>query len=1404
MSTARHHAEWLSLVEVSGPFLSLPVLLQVFPNGLEAHEPEQMRLLRLAHEEWEDNQKSLQPETAIHRAWVEFVFQETLGLPGEVLLSGQAIPTGLQVTIAEHQETLRPDWVVVNPRDAAEAGKPRLLVQVVSAGQDLEKGLKGSRWAASPATRMMELLHACNVRLGLLTNGEHWMLVNAPKGETTGYISWYATLWQEEPITLRAFRSLLGVDRFFRVDEPQTLEVMLAQSINSQQEVTDQLGYQVRKAVDVLVQSIDRIDQDRNRTLLQGISETRLYEAALTVMMRLVFLFSAEERKLIPPHENELYNTHYAVSTLRSRLREQADQFGEEVLERRQDAWCRLLATFRAVYAGVDHDALFIPAYGGSLFDPDRFPFLEGRREGTDWKLQTADPIPVNNRTVLHLLEALQILQVKVPGGGGVEPRKLSFRALDIEQIGHVYEGLLDHTAVRAEEPILGLVGTKDKEPEISLAALEVQAAKGETALVDFLKEQTGKSLSALQKAVATQASQSGGTGETPQDHQARQRLLIACNNDRALLDRILPFAKLIRFDTLDYPVVIPAGSVYVTAGVDRRQSGTHYTPRNLTEEIVQYTLEPLVYEGVAEGKPKSEWRLRSPAELLQLKICDMAMGSGAFLVQTCRYLAEKLVEAWQQIEAEHPGQVVIAPEGTLSVAHPEECPIPKDADERLVVARRIVADRCLYGVDKNPLAVEMAKLSLWLITLAKGRPFTFVDHALKCGDSLLGVTSAEQIEKFHLNPPAKLQRTMIAAICEPLLKNAIAKRQELESFSVNDIQDLQRKETLLQEAEAALGWVKLVGDLLIGEALTQSGKAENLAAEALEVLKRLIEDAVLTEDEEEQSRRLKLLREKADRMLDLGKPEKQPTRRAFHWALEFPEVFLQEDARKGFAAIVGNPPFQGGQKITGAIGTDYRNFLVEFLANGQRGSADLCAYFFLRANQLTNESGGFGLVATNTIAQGDTREVGLDQLVATGCVIHRAVPSRPWIGAASLEVAHLWVCKQQWQSEYVLDEKVVTGITSFLTPPGKSVGKPFQLIANQDKSFQGSIVLGMGFVLTPEEAQALTDKDQRNKDVLFPYLNGEDLNSRPDQSPSRWVINFKDYPLDADHDDPKKPKGAPYAADYPDCLAIVREKVKPERDKNTFSKSAREKWWLYERSRPELYGAIEGCDRVLAIPETTKYCIFSPCPTHIVFSHMTKVIVVEDWASFTLLNSMIHEIWGRSYSSTLETRLKYITSDAFETFPFPTPDPSDLSAQFPTLNTIGETYYTHRQSIMRDRQEGLTKTYNRFHDANETASDIQTLRELHGSMDQAVAAAYGWQDLDLGHGFHKTKQGIRFTISETARREVLDRLLELNHQRYAEEVAQGLHDKGKKKKSKTSKTKELKTVDKIKQGELF
>jgi hypothetical protein len=121
-------------------------------------------------------------------------------------------------------------------------------------------------------------------------------------------------------------------------------------------------------------------------------------------------------------------------------------------------------------------------------------------------------------------------------------------------------------------------------------------------------------------------------------------------------------------------------------------------------------------------------------------------------------------------------------------------------------------------------------------------------------------------------------------------------------------------------------------------------------------------------------------------------------------------------------------------------------------------------------------------------------------------------------------------------------------------------------------------------------------------------------------------------------------------------------------------------------------------------------------------------------------------------------------------------------------LDEIGNRFYEHRRIVMIKRSEGLTNTYNRFHDRGERSEDIARLRALHEEMDQAVAAAYGWSDLDLGHGFHATKQGERYTLSDSARRTVLDRLLALNHQRYAEEVKAGLHDKGAKKaKAKTS-----------------
>src|SRR5262249_54959840 len=155
---------------------------------------------KLAFDEWEDNQQGERPSPAIHREWIHFVLKQTLGLPDEVLIEGQAIPQTLRATIAEHGETLRPDLVVRSPEGVPNAGKARLLVPAYPPTQDLEKPILGRHWKASPATRMMELLHATDTRLGLITDGQDWMLVDAPKGETTGFTTWDATFWAEEPL----------------------------------------------------------------------------------------------------------------------------------------------------------------------------------------------------------------------------------------------------------------------------------------------------------------------------------------------------------------------------------------------------------------------------------------------------------------------------------------------------------------------------------------------------------------------------------------------------------------------------------------------------------------------------------------------------------------------------------------------------------------------------------------------------------------------------------------------------------------------------------------------------------------------------------------------------------------------------------------------------------------------------------------------------------------------------------------------------------------------------------------------------------------------------------------------------------------------------------------------------
>jgi hypothetical protein len=1375
MSTARHHAEWLSLVETSGPFLSMPVLTRVFPQGLDPRDAERSSRLREAYEEWLDSGQ----KAAMHHAWIRQVLTGFLGYEAQFLVEGQAIPAGIEASMANYGETLRPDFVLKRP---GVDEKPVLLIEMHPAEQDLNKPVPSRVWKASPATRMMELLHATNIPVGLVTNGEQWMLVFAPRGETTGFASWYADLWMQEPITLRAFQNLLQQSRFLGVADGETLPALLAESGTDQQEVTDQLGLQVRHAVEMLVHALDRLDEESGRQLLREVSEKDLYNGALTVMMRLVFLFTAEERGLLLLGD-PLYDQHYAVSTLSQLLRERADQHGEEVLERRQDAWCRLLSTFRGVHGGIEHEALRLPPYGGTLFDPDRFPFLEGRAPGTSWRVAPARPLAINNRVVLHLLESLQVLRVKVPGGGPAETRRLSFRALDIEQIGHVYEGLLDHTAKRASEVVLGLAGGKGREPEIALSRLEdlagvsgadllepefsssephlmaadapgklltIPRATGsatyqpEARLIEFLKEETGRSEKALTKALTEPAKID------------QNRLFLACGRDRVLFDRVSRFAGLLRSDDFDQPVVIRGGSVFVTSGSDRRSTGTHYTPRSLTEPIVQHTLEPLVYIGPAEGAPNADWRLKTPREILALKVCDMAMGSGAFLVQTCRYLAERLVEAWENAEQANPGKILATPEGDFSSGDPAERIIPADATERLAIARRYVADRCLCGVDINPMAVEMAKLSLWLITLQRDRPFTFLDHALKCGDSLLGVSRVKQVENFTLRTEEGqyAEMTFGTANLFRCVEQAGQKRRELEDLPSNDHTQIETKHRLHTEAEAATAKVKVLADCLI----------------ALE-LRGLDGDAYADAREAEADQVQRLLKQDADASLKSPVSNQQSAlaghaqellrgRRPFHWPVEFPEVF----ARGGFDAFVGNPPYLGGKRIRTELGDVYGTGIKTVVTPGEKGAADLSAYFVRRSNGLNTENGLIGFVLTNTIAEGDTRIIGLDRLLKNSTRIIFAKPNMPWPGTAGVTVSVVILRRGIWNGLASLDGRECKTISSFLECD-QNFTTPFPLAQSPALASTGTSLNGEGFIVTTQDFKLMVSADARNREVLLPYLVADDLNTLPDQKASRFVINFGEMNESS-------------AAEYELPMSRVRETVKPARDKLT-NQIHETCYWKHWDKRPALYHALSQLKFALVGGRVTKHVSFSRIPTGSLFSDRLIVVASSRFDLLAVLQSALHSSWVEQLQTSMGETIGYSVSKCYTTFPWPE---LLLNGESTTLVSIGSRYDELRQQIMVMRQGGLTKTYNRFHNRGEQSTDIARLRALHVEMDQAVAAAYGWSDLDLGHGFHTTKQGERFTISEPARRTVLDRLLALNHQRYAEEVAAGLHEKGAKK----------------------
>lgn len=1312
-SAGELHRAWLELVDTDGPFVAVPELVRVYPHGIPQPDADAVAALKQAkpafEKAWEDWDRRREDDstracyTMARDAWVDVVLRDVLRWGPAY---GPATSTAVRSPL--HNVTVSATGALTHD------GSVAALVLVVDPVDSLRDPLTDG-WATSPIDRLEELLRTAGVLVGVVTDGRWWAIVSA-RPETmvaSGIVD--AQTWVEEPATRNAFIELLSPRRLVAGRPEDRLTLMFQGSVAAAEEITEALGVQVRRAVELLVQALSEASLDavgRGEPDPLPAARSLVYEAAVTVMMRVVFLLFAEERGLLP--QGRLFAAGYGISGEFEALDTRAHREGSEALDATHLTWHRLLATSLALYRGASFEDLRLPSYGGSLFDPDRFSFLTVRSE------RGLLAVTVSDRVMLEVLRAVQVAKLK-----GQPARQISFRDIDVEQIGYIYEGLLGYSCADVDELTLGLIGKPGEEPELPLTELEALAAaqpdptKRADAILAAVKQSqpaaVPPSKSALAKAIRTN------------DQVAdAERALRAVTKDEALRDRLRPFVGIIRRDLRDRPLVVQPGGLIVVETPSRATAGAHYTPRSLAEEVVRYALEPLVFDPGPHQKPNSDdWVPLSSDRLLDLKVADIACGSGAFLVAAARYLAARLVEAYHR-------------EG-VATGTPHEL--------YTQAIRKVVAN-CLYGADINAMAVEMCKLSLWLVSLDPKLPFSFVDDKVLHGNSLLGLTDRRQLEYQHINPHAAQGQMMLSDLdVDSVLARAANLRRRL-ATEVDD-SDPQRSATTKRrqwrEYQELTAQLTDVADGVIAAGLRLGGKPGRALAEAYENLHIAVGQAY-------PGGNVELDRTMLDGILDAGLTPTVQTDyqrwKPLHWILAVPDVL----DRDGFDAVIGNPPFLGGPKITGALGTNVRDWLVHTVAYGRRGSSDLVAYFLLRATGLLNVGGTLGMIATNSIGQADTREVGLDQMVANGFTISRAVQSRTWPAAsANLEYAAVWGTRGAVAADArrVADDVEVDRISPLLEASGRVNGSPLRLAENIGVAFIGCYVLGADFVLWPDEATAWLAVEPRNAEVLFPYLTGEDLNSRPDNSPSRWVIDF---------DNRSERDASEFSLPY----SRLRERVKSKRMQNN-RKAYRDYWWQFGEKRPAMRRALAQLDKFLVIARLSDALIPIRITSGVIPSEQVVVFATDSYSDQAVLSSSLHANWVIKFGGAMRTHPRYSPSDVFVTLPRPAPNER--------LVAIGMTLETERREMMLRRPLGLTKLYNRVNDPaikDHVDQDVERMREIHIELDEAVMAAYGWDDVPLEHGFHTYRQMRRWTVSPAARVEILDRLLEENHRRAA------------------------------------
>ena len=1129
------HKEWLGQIQQVGLVVS-PYVLQKHGVGIDREQSLRTQTsLRALASDTDDARVNTFHELATQV--LEWPMDLLAGAP-----DGPELPGALTVALPEYEDRLSPSYALRAPNGDGYLA----LVTIAPTGADLDKPLPDQKegWRASPHARLERLLRESGVPIGLLFSHTHLRLVYAPRGESSGHLTFRFRHLLEtlgRPMA-GALHALLAERRVSdALPDAERLLALLQESRKYQNVVSTRLAEQVLEALWHLLRGFQRANDATSGTLLAAAlreNPQEVYGGLLSTLMRLVFILYAEDRGLMPG--TDVYQKHYAVSGLFERLREDAARY-PDTMDDRFGAWAQLLALFRLIHDGGGHGDLRFPPRHGRLFNPDAYPFLEGRPHGSTRVMGAlVEPPRVPDGVVFRVLQNLMVL----------EGERLSYRALDVEQIGSVYESMMGFVVQQAAGPS---VAVKPKHIVVNLSELLEQAPKDRAAWL-------------------AKASELKLTGDALAKAGTIEELLAALGN---------------RVSKPYTPAPLPAGAMFLQPTEERRRSGSFYTPRSLTQPIVATTFRPIL-ERLGEQV--------TPEQILDLKVCDPAMGSGAFLVEACRLLSDRLVHAWE--------------------VHQATPKVPDDEDV-LTYARRLVAERCLYGVDKNVFAVDLAKLSLWLATLARDHPFTFLDHALRHGDSLVGL-SREQIACFNWETGKQLP--LLRALLDERLQAAQRLRQQIQGMATSD--DVPEKSRLLREADDALEDARRLGDLVVS-AFFEGDKPR--ARQAL----------------------LTAYAEQVQRWLDAGSDRPilpEPTVHGFHWHLEFPEVFTR--ANPGFDAFVGNPPFAGKNTITASSGAYYLQWLLE-LHDAAHGNADLVAHFYRRAFDLLRSGGTFGLIATNTIAQGDTRGTGLRWIRQHDGVIFAARKRIKWPGQAAVVVSVVNVHKGRLDGPYYLDDRPVALITAFLFHVG-SDSDPSALPENASCAFQGTNVVGTGFTFDDDSDDAspislaaeLIRDDASNGERIKPFLGGAEFNESPTQSHKRMIIDFGSM-------------SELEARRWPALMAIIERKVRPQRNADN-RPAYRRMWWQHGERRVDLYKSISSLKRVIVCSQTSKYRAVAFVPSRQVFSTKLVVFAFEGYDALCLLQSTVHSEWAMFFGSTMKDDPVYTPSTCFATFPFP------------------------------------------------------------------------------------------------------------------------------------------------------